>query len=167
MRLVATAGCSDVNNTDLTAIIRYDGANTQELPTSIAYVPPNQICEDETQLVPVIVRNAGPFSYHSGMNISLAVTNNIFSWVINDGFSFKIDWSDPTLLLVDDHDPSYPSQYNVLELNGTQTTVSELVVYSNTLVGLFRGSVWGNSGTQPSGTPCCWFDSFLDPYAWS
>jgi len=126
MRLVATSGCSNVNNTDLTAIIRYEGASTTDDPTSIAYIPSNQVCEDETQLVPVITRNAGPFSYGSEMNITLATTNNIFSWIINNASSFKIDWEDPTLLLVDNYDPSYPAQYNVVELNGTQTTVLSL-----------------------------------------
>jgi hypothetical protein len=122
MRLIATSGCSNVVNKDLTAIVRYDGASTGD-PNSVAYVPSNQVCEDETDLVPIIARNAGPFSYGSGMNISLAVTNKIFSWVINNGSSFKIDWEDPTLLLVDNYDPTYPAQYNVLELNGTETTV--------------------------------------------
>jgi hypothetical protein len=124
MRLVATQGCSAVTNDDLTAIIRYDGASTTDDPSSVAYVPPDQVCEDETQLVPIVTRDAGPFSYGSEMDITLAVTNNIFSWVINNATSFRIDWEDPTLLLVDEHDPTYPDQYNVVQLNGTQTTVS-------------------------------------------
>jgi hypothetical protein len=127
MRLVATAGCSNVVNKDLTAIIRYTGANPTADPTSTAYVPPNEICEDETELVPVVVRNAGPFSYGNSMDISIDQNdlNNFgfFRFDIN-GSSFRIDWSDPTLLLVDNHDPSYPAAYNVLELNGTETTVN-------------------------------------------
>ena len=126
MRLVATSGCSKITNNDLTAIIRYDGASTTENPTSTAHVPDNQICEDETGLVPIVVRNAGLFSYTSGMDITVAKTNGIFSWQVN-GSSFRIDWSDPTLLLVDNNDPSYPSQYNVLDLNGTEETVTKSV----------------------------------------
>jgi hypothetical protein len=126
MRLVATSGCSSIANKDLTAIVRYDGANTTDDPTSTAYVPDNQICEDETGLVPIVPRDAGLFSYSSGMNITLAKTNGIFSWQIN-GSSFRINWSDPTLLLVDNYDPSYPSQYNVLDLNGTEETVTNFV----------------------------------------
>lgn len=129
MRLVATAGCSNVQNTtDMSAIIRYEGADTSADPTTLSWVPPNQICEDEasSNLNPVIVRNAGPFSFGSGMDITIdqneLFNNGIFQWDIN-GTSFLIDWSDPTLLLVDNHDPSYPSQYNVEELNGTETTV--------------------------------------------
>lgn len=125
MRLIATSGCSNIANKDLTAIVRYDDASTDD-PTSTAYVPDNEICEDETNLVPVVVRNAGLFSYSSGMNITLAKSNGIFSWLIN-GSTFLIDWSDPTLLLVDDYDPSYPSQYNVLDLNGTEETVKPLI----------------------------------------
>ena len=126
MRLVATSGCSSITNKDLTAIVRYDGANTTDDPTSTAYVPDNQICEDETGLVPIVPRDAGLFSYSSGMDITLAKTNGIFSWQIN-GSSFRINWSDPTLLLVDNYDPSYPSQYNVLDLNGTEETVTNFV----------------------------------------
>ena len=122
MRLIATSGCSRVSNKDLTAIIRYDGASTTDDPTSIAHVPDNQICEDETNLVPIVVRDAGLASYSSGMNITVAKTNGIFEWKIN-GSSFRIDWSNPTLLLVDNFDPTYPSQYNVLDLNGTEETV--------------------------------------------
>lgn len=122
MRLIATSGCSRITNKDLTAIVRYDGADTTDDPTSTAYIPDNQICEDETGLVPIVPRDAGLFSYSSGMDITLAKTNGIFSWQIN-GSSFHINWSDPTLLLVDNYDPSYPSEYNVLDLNGTKETV--------------------------------------------
>jgi hypothetical protein len=122
MRLIATSGCSKITNEDLTAIVRYDGASTTDDPTSTAYIPDNQICEDETGLVPIVSRDAGLFSYSSGMDITLAKTNGIFSWQIN-GSSFRINWSDPTLLLADNYDPSYPSQYNVLDLNGTDDTV--------------------------------------------
>jgi FtsP/CotA-like multicopper oxidase with cupredoxin domain len=139
MRLVATAGCSNVVNKDLTAIIRYNGADSSADPTSTAYVPPNEICEDETELVPVVVRNAGPFSYGNSMDISIDqadLTNfGFFRFDIN-GSSFRIDWSDPTLLLVDNHDPSYPTDYNVLELNGTQTTWVYFVVQSTGLFAL-------------------------------
>lgn len=133
MRMIATSGCSNITNTDLTAIIRYEGANANALPTSQAYVPANQICEDEdpSNLVPIIQRNAGPFSFSSGMDITIdeaMLTNNgIFSWHVN-GSTFLIDWSDPTLLLVENLSPRYPSQYNVLELNGTKTDVRTLLL---------------------------------------
>jgi hypothetical protein len=134
IRLVATAGCSNIaNTTDMSAILRYEGADTNADPTSTAWVPPNQICEDESaaNLSPVIVRNAGPFSFGSGMDITVdqneLFNNGIFQWDIN-GTSFLIDWANPTLLLVENHDPSYPSQYNVDELNGTETTVRPLLI---------------------------------------
>lgn len=124
MRLIATAGCSNVLNTDLTAIIRYEGAGSGD-PTSTAYVPPNQICEDETGLVPINVRDVQPFSYGSGMDVTIdqdsLFNTGIFKWDIN-GSSFLIDWKDPTLLLIDEQRP-FPTSYNALELNGTQTTV--------------------------------------------
>lgn len=129
MRLIATSGCSNVANTDLTAVIRYGGESTTDDPTSTAYIPDNQNCEDETNLVPIVVRDAGDFSFSSGMDIALARTNGIVSWEIN-GSTFRIDWSDPTLLLVENFDPSYPARYNVLELNGTEETVQTLTMLS-------------------------------------
>jgi len=133
MRMIATEGCSNVTNTDLTAIVRYEGAPLTN-PTSTAYIPANQICEDETQLVPIVPRNAGPFSFSSGLDIAIdedmLQTEGIFSWHVN-GSTFLIDWSNPTLLMVDDHDPTYPSQYNVLELNGTESTWVYFVIQSS------------------------------------
>jgi hypothetical protein len=128
MRLIATSGCSKITNQDLTAIVRYDAASTED-PTSTAYIPDNQVCEDETNLVPVVVRDAAPFSYTSGMNITLAKNSGIFQWQIN-GSTFQIDWSDPTLLLVDGFDSSYPAEYNVLDLNGTEETVINIAFIS-------------------------------------
>jgi hypothetical protein len=133
MRMIATEGCSNVTNQDLTAIIRYEGAPLRE-PTSTAWTPANQICEDETQLVPIVTRNAGPFSFSSGMDITIdekmLTDQGIFSWHVN-GSTFLIDWSNPTLLLVDNKDPTYPSQYNVLELNGTETQWIYFVIQSS------------------------------------
>jgi Multicopper oxidase len=125
MRLVASQKCSNITNPDLTAILHYDGADNS-VPTSEAYPVPNMICEDETGLVPIVQRNAGPFSFSSGMDIAIDETmlanEGIFSWHVN-GSTFKIDWSDPTLLKTENHDPSYPADYNVVELNGTESTV--------------------------------------------
>jgi hypothetical protein len=139
MRLIATAGCSNVVNTDLTAIIRYVGAGSGD-PSSTAYVPADQICEDETGLVPVVVRDVQPFSYGSGMTITVdqdtLFNDGLFLWDIN-GTSFVIDWEDPTLLLLDDNEP-FPLAYNVLELNGTEATVlpqcSRLIYSGSTLL---------------------------------
>lgn len=130
--MIATEGCSNVNK-DLTAIIRYEGAPLTD-PTSTGWVPANQICEDETQLVPIVQRTAGPFSFSSGMDITIdeqmLANEGIFQWHVN-GSTFLIDWSNPTLLLVDNKDPSYPSQYNVLELNGTETQWIYFVIQSS------------------------------------
>ena len=126
MRLTPSSGCSNITNPDLTAILHYDGADNS-LPTSTPYIPPNMVCEDETGLVPIVERNAGPFSFSTGMDITIdeamLASEGIFSWNVN-GTSFKIDWDDPTLLKVENHDNSYPADYNVVELNGTSSTVN-------------------------------------------
>jgi hypothetical protein len=172
MRLIATAGCSNVaNTTDMSAILRYEGADTTADPTSLAWVAPNQICEDEdpANLSPVIVRNAGPFSFGSGMDITIdqneLFNNGIFSWDIN-GTSFVIDWADPTLLLVDNHDPSYPSQYNVEELNGTATTVSHPLIILMVVGILCRSIKWFIRSKSSCKSPLI-VVLMIDSYAWT
>ena len=49
-------------------------------------------------------------------------TNDYIKFTIN-GSSVEIDWDNPTLLLADNLDDSFPGTYNVISLNGTSTTV--------------------------------------------
>lgn len=58
------------------------------------------------------------------MGISIIVGNYV-KFTLN-GSSLFLDWKDPTLLMVENHDSSYPADYNVLSLNGTSTTVRDL-----------------------------------------
>jgi hypothetical protein len=69
-----------------------------------------------------VPRNVGKFTEGDTLDISLIPENGLVRWTINAS-SFEIDYENPTLLLVDNHDPSYPSQYNVISLNGTDETV--------------------------------------------
>ena len=50
------------------------------------------------------------------------ITNDYIKFTIN-GSSLEIDWDNPTLLLADNLDDSFPGTYNVISLNGTSTTV--------------------------------------------
>lgn len=144
MRLIPSEKCTNITNPDLTAILHYDGAD-DSYPTSTPYPVPTMECVDETDLVPVVVRNAGPFSFSSGMDITIdedmLKTQGIFSWNVN-GSSFKIDWSDPTLMLVENHDKSYPSEYNVLPLNGTDDTVFSPIMISDVVGILCHPIIW-------------------------
>ena len=120
MRAVPASSCSGNLNPDgALAVVSYRGACDQQ-PSSTPY-PVSPECADETQLTPVVPVNPGTFAYGEELDISTIVDNYV-KFTIN-GSSLSIDWSKPTLLLADNHDPSYPSSYNVVSLNGTDDTV--------------------------------------------
>lgn len=122
MRAIPATGCCANNNADgIRAIVRYQGADTTAEPTSTAYVPDSTECKDEVSLVPVVPRNVGDFSFGNEMDIGLIVDNYVKFTM--KGSSLFLDWKNPTLLLVENHDSSYPGSYNVLSLNGTSDTV--------------------------------------------
>jgi hypothetical protein len=132
MHALPALGCSAINNlNNILAIVRYEGSDKKADPTSTPFVPSDTNCEDETGLVPVVPRNVGKFSSGDTFDISLIPANGFVQWTINAS-SFQIDYEDPTLLLVDNYDPKYPSQYNVVSLNGTEETVS-LLLYNSSL----------------------------------
>lgn len=123
MHALPALQCSANNNEDgILAIVRYEGSNPFVESNSTPFVPSDILCLDEQGLVPVVPRNVGKFSEGDVLDISLIPENGLVRWTIN-GSSFQVDYEDPTLLLVDNHDPSYPSQYNVITLNGTEETV--------------------------------------------
>jgi hypothetical protein len=121
LRALPALGCSSNSNQDgIVAIVTYEGANLAN-PTSTAYVPSDTNCEDEVGLYPVVIKDISSLSYGNDVDIALPQTP-IVRWTINNS-SFFTNFDDPTLLLVEDHNSSYPRDYNVVSLNGTDTTV--------------------------------------------
>ena len=138
MHALPATGCSANDNlNNILAIVRYTGSDPTADPTSKPFVPDNAVCEDEQGLVPVVPRNVGKFSYGDSLNVNLIPQNGLVKWTINAS-SFLIDYENPTLLLVENHDDTYPSQYNVVSLNGTEETVPFLALTWLILVGVFR-----------------------------
>lgn len=126
MHALPATQCSANNNEDgILAIVRYEGSNFFVDPNSTPFIPSDNLCVDEQGLVPVVPRNVGKFSEGDTLDINLIPENGLVKWTINAS-SFQIDYENPTLLLVDNHDISYPSQYNVISLNGTEETVRTL-----------------------------------------
>jgi Multicopper oxidase len=122
MRATPATGCSNVNNSDwIRAIVRYEGAEIAQ-PTSQNWTITDMTCVDEDGLVPYVPMNVGYLSYGDQANISLIKGN--YEQFTMGGTSLEINWEDPTLMLAEKADPSYPAQYNVLEVNGTDNTVS-------------------------------------------
>ena len=123
MRALPQLGCSsNQNQNGIQAIVSYEGQDPTILPTSTPWVPADTNCEDETGLIPVVPRNVGTCGQSGTLDISIIPNGNIVTWNINSS-SFKIDYKSPTLLLVEDHDDSFPTSYNVVELNGDDNTV--------------------------------------------
>jgi hypothetical protein len=159
MRALPALGCSaNFNLNGILAVIRYDGSDPTALPNSTAYVPSDTNCEDETGLVPVVPKSPGIFSEDGNLNISIIPNNGLVTWTINLS-QFFINYSDPTLLLVEDHNPKYPDSYNVVSLNGTDDTVIPLpLIKLLMVVGVLCASIGGavcckSSGISPLSTP--------------
>jgi len=122
MRAVTAEGCSaNLNPDGIRAIVRYVGANTTVEPDSTAYNISTMVCQDETDLVPILPVNLGALSYGEEMPLDL-VTENYVKFLLN-GTSLFIDWDNPTLLTVDNVDPTFADDSNVIALSGTSETV--------------------------------------------
>jgi hypothetical protein len=133
MRAVPALSCSDNLNPDgILAIVRYqnddctsDGSCTAE-PESTPFNISSMECKDETGLVPIVPKNVGALTSGDELDIDAIQNNSIqdtyFKFTIN-GSSLFIDWGNPTLLMAENLDPSFPNDYNVISLNGTSETV--------------------------------------------
>jgi hypothetical protein len=133
MRAVPAAGCSVIGNADgIRAIVRYEGADDSADPTSIPFTITDTECKDETGLVPIVPRNVPTLAYGQQANISVVedVQTKILAFAI-DGSSLLIDWDNPTLLLAEASDPSFPTSYNDVQLNGTSATVYPICHLTN------------------------------------
>ena len=70
----------------------------------------------------MLPRNVGTICSGEEADISVIQQGNLIKFAIN-GSSLLIDWDNPTLLLAEKSDPSFPLAYNVITLNGTSDTV--------------------------------------------
>ena len=123
MRAVTADGCSaNLNPDGIKAVVTYVGANATDEPTSTAFNISSMECKDETGLVPIVPVNVGFLNSGEEMDLEL-VTESYVKFTLN-GSSLSIDWSTPTLLMVEDLDPSFPGDYNIISLNGTSDTVT-------------------------------------------
>ncbi|EEH22972.2 hypothetical protein PABG_05183 [Paracoccidioides brasiliensis Pb03] len=116
-------GCGiNAMNGRIRSIFRYEGADEQALPTSIAsnYT---QSCTDERGLVPFVPISvpSAHFTQHvKDLNVTFeseysSPGNNFVHWRIN-GIPIETDWEYPTLQYVLDGNTSYPRKLNLIEL---------------------------------------------------
>lgn len=111
-----TFACGTSVNPFPAAIFSYVGAN-DSLPTNQGTVPPDSLCADNLNLVPVVSRTA-PLTSFSALQDDLFVNfitdtsvSKVF-WQIN-GSSIQVDWGNPTLLQVKNNSP-FLSNENIL-----------------------------------------------------
>jgi FtsP/CotA-like multicopper oxidase with cupredoxin domain len=149
MRAVPALDCSATNHPEGGfAIVSYEGAGT-DTPTSTPYIISPK-CGDETEIVPIVHVDAGPFAYGEQENLNLTLIDNFLRFTLNNS-TLVVDWSEPTLLLAENLNSSFPGNYNALELNGTDQTVPP-VRYTLTVVGLFGRAIGGGHCASSSCT---------------
>jgi hypothetical protein len=76
---------------------------------------------DETNLVPVVQRDISSLAYGVTELVALPGTP-IVRWTMNNS-SFFTNFQEPTMLMVEEGNSSYPTEFNVVSLNGTEDTV--------------------------------------------
>jgi FtsP/CotA-like multicopper oxidase with cupredoxin domain len=121
-RAVAAADCYNSNGNVGLSIFNYAGVAVSNPTTTAAAAP--SVCQDEQGLVPY-VQNTVPrdlFAAQVGdlevdVGIAQVTTNgqNIVFWGINMS-AMDVSWDKPTLQYVLDHNTSYPSVENLIEI---------------------------------------------------
>ncbi|KAJ2892353.1 uncharacterized protein MKZ38_009949 [Zalerion maritima] len=123
---------------DMTGIIRYDSSSTED-PDTTSAVEASDSCGDEplASLVPYLsldVTNT-PIITSEALDF---VFDDYFKWTINSS-SFCLDWKNPTLLQIFNNQSVFPTEYNVVSVEPSQTNESEwlvLVIQDETGLGI-------------------------------
>jgi len=114
-----TFGCGTSNNPHPAAIISYAGA-PNALPTNQGVAPPDSLCSDNTNLVPIVSRTAPLTAFNvlqDDLFVSLVTdtTTSLTNWQVN-GSSIKVDWGNPTLLQVQNHATTFAKNENLISV---------------------------------------------------
>jgi len=129
--------CGTSVNTLPAAIFRYQGA-PNSLPTHPGAVPPEQLCVDTHDVVPIVSRTApkSQFAVTPSDTIPLtlevdAQANQVF-WLLN-GSSINVNWSHPTLEFVQQGNTNYPTSENLIMIPNPNQWVFWLIQNSSPL----------------------------------
>ncbi|KAL8790922.1 MAG: hypothetical protein Q9213_000347 [Squamulea squamosa] len=127
----ACAGVANDHPEDSTGIIRYDASSTNE-PTSVSAIEAPTVCSDEPleSLIPHMGFDVSNIGGTTVEELRVRFTHEaLFTWTINTS-SLALDWSNPTLTRMFNHESVFPSEYNVVPVN-----VSEPSLLSSELLG--------------------------------
>ncbi|KAI9359649.1 Cupredoxin [Zopfochytrium polystomum] len=127
IRAIPQLSCTNNKNQNgIKGILRYSTAsNLTADPTTTAYTYTDD-CGDQTMsLTPKVTKTiASSSATASG---SLPVVFSQQKWYIN-GKTQVIDWSNPSLGMIEAQNTSYPSAFNVVSLNGTSSDWAYFVI---------------------------------------
>lgn len=138
MRSTVSSSCSRVNGnnpggnvTEALAVIYFQDADTNAVPTTTSTVPVSRIneCFNDALSSTVPVYSITPQPPTSTQTINITFDNNGTQWLFNmNGNSFRDDYNDPNLLEAKLGNVSFPADQNVYDF-GSNKSVS-LVVYN-------------------------------------
>ena len=133
-RATVMTACGANNNPNIQSIFSYAGA-ADELPTSTSTNAAPQNCNDETGLVPYVVKNVSSANFLSEYTtldvlLALGVQNgvNVVQWNVN-GSMINVDWEDPTLSYVASGNTTYPDNLNLIQLPTANTVNMPFICY--------------------------------------
>jgi FtsP/CotA-like multicopper oxidase with cupredoxin domain len=130
--------CMTNSNPDsITGIVRYDNSSTAD-PTTTSSVTTAQSCGDEpyASLVPHVAIDVGTISSTNTESLSFKF-DTYFKWTLNDS-SLLLDWATPTLDRVLDGNLTWPTEYNIVSVNGSDSDWTMLVIQDSSGIGLFH-----------------------------
>lgn len=125
------------NSNGITGIVRYDNSSTAT-PTSNSTVTTTPSCNDEpfASLAPHVALDVGSVTTTANEKLGFKF-DSYFKWTLNDS-SLLLDWVSPTLTRVMNGSLTFPTEYNVVSVNGTSTDWAMLVIQDSTGFGLFH-----------------------------
>ncbi|KAG8161366.1 hypothetical protein KVR01_009630 [Diaporthe batatas] len=128
---------TNANPRNITGIVRYDNSSTAT-PSTTSAVTTSATCNDEpsASLVPHVALDVGTVTQTATENLDFKF-DTYFKWTLN-GSSLLLDWATPTLDRVILGNTTFPTEYNVVSVNGTSSDWVMLVIQDSTGFGLFH-----------------------------
>lgn len=118
-----TKGCGTSKNPNPAAILSYSGA-PDDLPTDEGTPPPDSLCHDPNNFVPVVSRAVPSADFSATPPNSLPVTMDVDAeasrvfWKV-DGNAIDVNWENPVLQHIREGNTSWPESANVLTVPPT------------------------------------------------
>lgn len=135
MRATYQTACNAlvIGRNDIKGIIRYEGANMNEDPTTTTWSSITDSCGDEpyASLVPYVKKDVGKADSKKNLNIGWFYEKDlVFHWAINTK-ALEIDWQRPTDLLIYQNESIFPTDYNIYEISADKSVSLRKILNSH------------------------------------